>query len=149
MRNSLCCFATCATESLSESARPPGSALAQAWCARGLAFGDLDGDGRLDLVINNIDSKPTILKNVATPPGHWLELHLIGDPAKKSPRDAIGAIVYLTTGKLRQRQDVVSGGSYASQHDMTIHFGLGAATGVDKLEIKWPAARWRQSAFRE
>jgi hypothetical protein len=85
-----------------------------------------------------MDSKPTILKNVATPVGHWLELHLIGDSAKKSPRDAIGAMVYLTTGKLRQRQDVVSGGSYASQHDMTVHFGLGAATSVDKLEIKWP-----------
>jgi hypothetical protein len=116
----------------------PGTALAQAWCARGIALGDLDGDGRLDVVINNIDSKPTILKNVATPVGHWLELRLAGDPAKKSPGDAIGAIAYLTIGKLRLRQDVVSGGSYASQNDMTLHFGLGAATSVDKLEIKWP-----------
>ncbi|HEX3230531.1 MAG TPA: ASPIC/UnbV domain-containing protein, partial [Pyrinomonadaceae bacterium] len=80
----------------------------------------------------------TILKNVATSAGHWLELRLIGDPAKKSPHDAIGAIVYVTTGKLRQRQDIVSGGSYASQNDMTVHFGLGAATSIDKLEIKWP-----------
>ena len=117
---------------------PPGSALAQAWCARGLAIGDLDGDGRLDVVINNIDSKPTILRNVATPVGHWLELKLIGDVSKKSPRDAIGAIAYVTTGKTRQRQDVISGSSYASQNDMTLHFGLGAATTVDKLEIKWP-----------
>src|SRR3989440_3166202 len=116
----------------------PGTALAQAWCARGVAIGDLDGDGRLDVVINNIDSKPTILKNVVTPVGHWLELRLAGDPAKKSPRDAIGAIAYLTIGKLRLRQDVVSGGSYASQNDMTLHFGLGAATTIDKLEIKWP-----------
>ena len=49
-----------------------------------------------------------------------------------------GAIAYVTAGKIRQRQDVISGGSYASQNDMTLHFGLGAATSVDKVEIKWP-----------
>jgi hypothetical protein len=117
---------------------PAGSALAQAWSARGSAVADLDGDGRLDLVVNNIDSKPTVLRNVATPVGHWLELRLIGDVSKKSPRDAIGAIVYVVTGKLRQRQDVISGCSYASQNDLTLHFGLGSATGVEKLEIQWP-----------
>jgi hypothetical protein len=57
---------------------------------------------------------------------------------KKSPRDAIGSIVYLTAGGVRQRQDVVSGAVFCSQNDMTLHFGLGAATKVDKLEIKWP-----------
>jgi hypothetical protein len=88
--------------------------------------------------MNNVDSKPTILKNVSAAAGHWLNLHLVGDVAKKSPRDAIGAIVYLTTGKLRQRQDVVSGGGYGSQNDQALHFGLGVATSVDKVEIKWP-----------
>ena len=116
----------------------PGSGLAYPWCGRGLAVGDLDGDGRLDVVINNNDSRPSILRNVATPVGHWLALRLVGDVAKKSPRDAIGATVYVTTGKVRQRQDVISGGSYASQNDITLHFGLGAATSVDKIEIRWP-----------
>jgi hypothetical protein len=117
---------------------PPGSALANAWPSRGLAIGDLDGDGRSDLVINNLDSRPTVLRNIATPVGHWLDLRLVGDVIKKSPRDAIGSIAYLTTGKVRQRRDVFSGGIYCSQNDMTLHFGLGAATKVDKLEIQWP-----------
>ncbi|MGH9970348.1 MAG: CRTAC1 family protein [Pyrinomonadaceae bacterium] len=116
----------------------PGSGLSMAWPGRGLAVGDLDGDGRLDLVINNIDAKPAILRNVAASPGHWLDLRLVGDVSKKSPKDAIGSIAYLTTGKSRQRMDVVSGAVYCSQNDPTLHFGLGALTKVDKLEIQWP-----------
>jgi hypothetical protein len=116
----------------------PGSGLAIAIPGRGLAVGDLDGDGLLDAVINNIDSTPTVFRNVSRPAGHWVELRLVGEPSKKSPRDAIGAIAYVTMGKLRQRADVISGASYASQNDFKLHFGLGSATTIDKLEVKWP-----------
>ncbi|MBD0326380.1 MAG: CRTAC1 family protein, partial [Pyrinomonadaceae bacterium] len=117
----------------------PGSALAMSIPARGLAVGDFDNDGRLDAILNNIDSKPTLIRNVTKSPGHWLMLRLNGDVAKKTPKDATGAIAYLTTGKLRLRLDAISGAGYGSQNDSRLHFGLGAATKIDKLEIKWPS----------
>jgi hypothetical protein len=119
-------------------AAAPGSGLATAIPARGLAVGDLDGDGLLDVVINNIDSAPTILRNATARTAHWIELKLVGDAKRKSPKDAIGAIVYITAGTVRQRADVISGAGYASQNDMRLHFGLGAATKIDRLEVKWP-----------
>jgi hypothetical protein len=115
----------------------PGSGLAEAWPGRGLATGDLDGDGRTDLVMNNLDSKPAVLRNVSAPTGHWIDIRLVGDVSKKTPRDAVGSTVYLTAGRLRQRQDVVSGAGFCSQNDMTLHFGLGKANRVSKLEVRW------------
>jgi len=118
---------------------PPatGSGLADVITARGAAFGDLFNDGKIDVVINNIDSHPTLLRNVFKTDNHWIEVKLIGGP--KSPRDAIGAKVFLTAGGVRQRGDVFSGGSYGSSSDQRIHFGLGKATSVDSLEIHWPS----------
>jgi len=113
-----------------------GTALAETYTARGAAYGDLFNTGRLDVVINQIDRPPALLRNVDKSTNHWVGLKLIGGP--HSTRDAVGATVYLTAGGIRQRADVMSGGSYASSHDQRPHFGLGSATSVDSVEIHWP-----------
>jgi hypothetical protein len=113
------------------------SGLAVVISARGAAFGDLFNDGHIDVVINNIDSNPTLLRNVVRNQNHWIGLKLVGGP--KSPRDANGAKVFVTTGSVRQRADVFSGGSYGSSSDQRVHFGLGSATKIDKVEILWPS----------
>jgi len=120
---------------------PPatGSGLADVISGRGAAFGDLFNDGHIDVVINCIDSKPALLRNVVKNGNHWLTLKLVG--GAKSPRDAIGAKVFLTAGGVRQRADVFSGGSYGSSSDQRVHFGLGAATSVDAIEIHWPSGK--------
>ncbi|MGB7135138.1 MAG: CRTAC1 family protein, partial [Acidobacteriaceae bacterium] len=113
-----------------------GTGLATVSVGRGAAFGDLFNDGKIDVVSNNVDGVPVLLRNVNPDHHHWVELKLIGGP--KSPRDAVGATVYLTAGGMRQRGDVLSGGSYLSSNDMRVHFGLGDATSVDSVEIHWP-----------
>jgi hypothetical protein len=114
-----------------------GSGLANVYVGRGLAVGDLFNNGKLDVVINVLDGHPALLRNVSPDTHHWVELKLVG--GLKSPRDAIGATVYLTSGGIRQRGDVVSGGSYASTHDPRLHFGLSDATSVDAVEVHWPS----------
>jgi hypothetical protein len=124
---------------------PPvrGSGLATLTSGRGAAFGDLFNNGKIDLVINPIDGPPVLLKNVNPDQHHWVELKLVGgvDPAtgKKSPRDAIGATVYLNANGIRQREDVMSGGSYISSNDQRPHFGLGDSTDAGTAEIHWPS----------
>ncbi len=118
---------------------PPveGTGLAETFPGRGAAFGDLFNDGRIDVVINVLDGHPVLLRNVSNDHHHWVELKLIGGP--KSPRDAVGATVYLTADGMRQRGDVLSGGSYISSNDPRVHFGLGDATTVSSVEIHWPS----------
>jgi hypothetical protein len=118
---------------------PPatGSGLAAVVTGRGAAFGDLFNDGHIDVVINNMDAGPTLLRNVVKNGNHWLTFKLVG--GRKSPRDSIGAKVFVTAGGARQRGDVFSGGSYASSSDQRVHFGIGTATKVDRVEIYWPS----------
>jgi len=118
---------------------PPatGSGLAVVIPARGAAFGDLFNTGKIDVVINNIDREPTLLRNVVKNANHWITLKLVGGP--KSPSDAIGAKVFVTSGGVRQRADIFSGGSYCSSSDPRVHFGLGSSNRIDKIDIHWPS----------
>ncbi len=118
---------------------PPvkGTGLAVVTPGRGAAFGDLFNDGRIDVVINPIDGPPVLLRNVLADRHRWVELKLIGGP--RSPRDAVGATVYLTANGMRQREDVISGGSFISSNDQRAHFGLGDATEAGTAEIHWPS----------
>jgi hypothetical protein len=121
-----------------------------------MAYGDLFNDGKIDVVINNMDAPPTLLANVTngsavtgqtinatrSEGSHWVTFSLIGGP--KSPRDAIGATVYVTANGFRQRADLISGGSFASSPDPRLHFGLGSATKIEHIEIRWPDGVFQQ-----
>ncbi len=113
-----------------------GTGLARLGVGRGLAYGDLFNDGKIDVVINNMDGTPTLLRNVNRDTNHWVGVMLVGGP--KSPRDAVGATVYVKANGFKQRADVVSGGSFASTSDPRLHFGLGQATTIDSVEVHWP-----------
>ena len=112
-----------------------GAVLADERVSRGLAIGDLDNDGRIDVVINDLDGGPQILRNELATTGHWLIVKLKGTAPNTS---AIGAVITVTTGTVRQKGLVQSGTSYLSQNDKRQHFGLGAAETVDSIEVKWP-----------
>jgi hypothetical protein len=112
-----------------------GPAIAEAHSSRGVAFGDFDNDGDVDILIMNVNEPPSLLRNDVTGGGHWLKVKLFGT---KSNRSAIGATVIATYGGRRQAQAVTAQSSYLSVNDRRLHFGLGAAQSAD-LEIRWPS----------
>ena len=112
-----------------------GAVLTDPRVSRGLAAGDLDDDGRVDVVVNDLDGAPQVLRNEYQPAGHWVTVALAGKAPNTS---AIGAVVSIESGGVRQRQVVQSGTSYLSQSDKRLHFGLAAAERVDALEVRWP-----------
>lgn len=115
-----------------------GAALNVPRSSRGSAVGDFDNDGDVDILLNNMDDTPTLLRNDgANKAGHWLTVKLIGNAAEKCPRDAVGSVVFCTANGVRMRGEVASGRSFNSQSDLRVHFGLGAATKVEKLEVRW------------
>ena len=103
---------------------------------RGAAFGDLDRDGRLDVVVTRLNESPLVLRNISAATGHWTALDLQGT---RSNRDAIGARVHIVTAQGEQWNRVTTAVGYASSSERTVHFGLGAAQRIDRLEVDWPS----------
>jgi hypothetical protein len=112
----------------------PGVGLLRS--ARGVAIGDFDNDGSIDVVINNMNDPPTLLRNGNLTKNHWLKVKVLG---VKSNRSGIGARVRVVAGLHSQIDEVRSGGSYISQNELRLHFGLGPVDKADLVEVKWPS----------
>lgn len=113
-----------------------GPALLEKHSSRGAAFGDFDNDGAVEIAVNNQNEPPSLLKQSVNPPGHWTILKLIGT---RSNRSGIGARVKVIANGRAQFGEVRSGGSYLSQNDFRLHFGLASAPQIDRIEIWWPS----------
>jgi hypothetical protein len=116
--------------------RAAGPVLSERTVARGACFADYDNDGKVDAFLVNLGAKGTLLHNVSTNTGHWLAVKLQGT---KSNRDGIGARVEVYAGGNRWTAERVAGSGYLSQNEARLHFGLGAATSVDKIVVHWPS----------
>ncbi len=119
-----------------DAAAQAGPALQIPRVSRGLAVADLDNDGNMDVVIGDLDGEPMILHNNGIAGTHWVSFELAGT---KSNRLAIGARLKIVAGGVTQTAQIHSGGSYLSNHDFRVHFGLGSAAKIDSVEIVWPS----------
>ena len=131
-RNQL--FWNAGSHRLQDITRNAGSGLAERFSSRGAAFGDLDRDGDIDIVVSNSRARPSLLLNQASGKNHWIQLALRGE------RNifAIGASVSLSTPTGTQTSVVAAGASYISQNDLTLHFGLGSSDSPVSAEVRWP-----------
>jgi hypothetical protein len=121
-----------------EVSKPAGLADMVLKSRRGAAFGDIANDGNVDIVVLNVGEPPSLLLNTNRSPNHRVEFKLVGT---RSNRAAIGARVTLHAGGMTQLDEVRGGGSYLSQSDLRLHFGLGAATKMDSVEVRWPTGK--------
>ena len=112
-----------------------GSPVTDPKAGRGSAFGDFDNDGQMDVAISNVNDLPDLFRLNGMSGHHWTTLTLVGT---KSNRNAIGARVRCLAGGVAQWQEVRGGGSYLSQNDFRVHFGLGTAARVERVEVRWP-----------
>jgi hypothetical protein len=110
--------------------------LARKWKGRGLAVGDYDNDGRLDLLMNNLDDGPVLLHNEMAGNKGWLLLRFIGE---RSNRSAVGARITLKAGNLTLTREIKAGASYLSSNDLRVHFGMADHQKADLIEIRWPS----------
>ncbi len=115
-----------------------GPAFMEKRVSRGLAVGDLFNDGNMDAVVGDLDGGPMILRNHGVPGRHWVSFELAG---VKSNRLALNARVKIVAGGVTQTDEIHSGGSYLSQNDLRVHFGLGSTTKIDSVEIHWPSGK--------
>ena len=129
-----CLFANVGGGQFLDVARPTGADCIKD--SRGVAIADFNGDGRLDLVINNNNATPTLYLNALKNVGRCIEMKLAGT---RSNRDAIGARVRLTLGRKIMTRQVEAGSGYASEAMLTLHFGLGDTSNITSVEIDWPS----------
>jgi enediyne biosynthesis protein E4 len=116
--------------------RTAGPGCTEPQSSRGLAIADFWNEGRLSAVINNSGAKPLLLVNEAANTNHWIGISAVGT---RSNRDGIGASVSVLGGGKKWMQEVRSGSSYLSSSDLRLHFGLGAVSKIDRVEIDWPS----------
>jgi hypothetical protein len=121
-----------------------GPAIGAENLGRGCAFGDFDNDGDVDILVNNLDGPPTLLRNDGGNRNHWISIKCVGT---RSNRSAIGTRVKVVTGAHSQIDEVMSGSGYYSQNDFRLHFGLARASRADTVEIAWPSGL--QETFRD
>jgi hypothetical protein len=112
-----------------------GPVFSKSFSARGLAIGDFNNDGAVDVLISNNDGAPVLLRNNIGKNNHWLGVRLVG---RKSNADAIGARITYQAGDLKRSQMKVGGGSFLSSHDPRVVLGIGSRLKLDWLEVKWP-----------
>jgi hypothetical protein len=128
-------------EDISARSGPAFSALHS---SRGAAVGDILNDGRLSVVVNELHEGPSLLMAEARSAGHWIGIRTVGAP---SNRDGIGAKIAIRSGSVWQIDEVRSGGSYLSQNDLRLHFGLGSSGEAEELVVRWPSGgidRWKK-----